>query len=65
MKDQIDRSLEHAVDALGDANLLHQHGRVLTLANRAYYAVSYCTCALLLTKGVKTEEHVWNFMNSL
>lgn len=57
MKDQINRFLEHAVDALDDANFLHQHGRVLALANRAYYAVFYCACALLLTEGVKTKKH--------
>ena len=57
MKDQVDRFIEHAVDALDDANFLHQHGRVLALANRACYAVFYCTCALLLIKGVKTEKH--------
>jgi hypothetical protein len=57
MKEQIDRFLEHAVDALDEANFLHQHGRVLALANRAYYAVFYCTSALLLTQGVRTKKH--------
>lgn len=35
MNEQINRFLEHAADALDDANFLHQHGRVLALANRA------------------------------
>lgn len=47
MKDQIIRYLERAADALDDANYLHQDGRVLALANRAYYAIFYCVCALL------------------
>ena len=34
MKQQINRFLEHATDALDDANFLHQDGRVLALANR-------------------------------
>ena len=57
MIEQINRFLEHAADALDDANFLHQHGRVLALANRAYYAVFYCASALLLTQGVRTKKH--------
>lgn len=37
MKEQVDRFLEHAEDALDDANYLLQDGRILALANRSYY----------------------------
>lgn len=57
MNEQINRFLEHAVDALDDANFLHQNGRILALANRAYYAIFYCTSALLLTEGITTKKH--------
>lgn len=57
MKEEIDRFLEHAVDALDDANYLHQDGRVLALANRAYYAIFYCVCALLASEQVHTKKH--------
>lgn len=57
MKEQIDRFLDHAADALDDANFLHQDGRVFALANRSYYAVFYCACALLLTEGITTKKH--------
>lgn len=57
MKEQINRFLEHAVDALDDAQFLHQNGRVLAQANRAYYAIFYCVCALLLTEGITTKKH--------
>ena len=48
--------LEHAADALDDANFLHQHGHILALANRAYYSIFYCVCALLTTEGVYTKR---------
>lgn len=57
MNEQIDRFLEHAADALDDANFLHQNGRILALANRAYYAIFYCVSALLLTEGITTKKH--------
>ncbi|WP_245859941.1 HEPN domain-containing protein [Spirosoma aerolatum] len=57
MKEQIDRFLEHASDTLDDAQFLHQNGRVLALVNRAYYAIFYCVCALLLTEGITTKKH--------
>jgi uncharacterized protein (UPF0332 family) len=57
MKEQINRFLEHATDALDDADFLHQNGRVLALANRAYYTIFYCACALLLTEGITTKKH--------
>lgn len=57
MNEQVTGFLERAVDALDDANFLHQHGRVLALANRAYYAIFYCVCALLATEHVYTKRH--------
>lgn len=57
MKEQIHRLLEHAEATLDDAEFLYQDGRVLALANRAYYAIFYCICALLLTEGVVTKKH--------
>ena len=57
MKEQINRYLEHAIDALDDANYLHQDGRILALANRAYYAIFYCVCALLASESVYTKKH--------
>jgi len=57
MKEQVNRFLEHATDALDDASFLYQDGRVLALANRAYYAIFYCACALLLTEGITTKKH--------
>jgi uncharacterized protein (UPF0332 family) len=57
MKEQISRFLKRAEDALDDAHHLHQNGRVLAVANRAYYTVFYCVCALLASEGVYTEKH--------
>lgn len=57
MNEQISRYLERAEDALDDANNLHQGGRVLALANRAYYAIFYCVCALLASEGMYTKKH--------
>lgn len=57
MNEQISRFLEHAADALDDANFLHQHGRIMALANRAYYAIFYYASALLLTEGITTKKH--------
>ena len=57
MREQINRFLEHAADTLDDANFLYQDGRILALANRAYYTVFYCACALLLTEGIATKKH--------
>ncbi len=57
MKEQVERFLEHASDALDDANYLQQDGRILALANRAYYAIFYCVCGLLTSEGVHTKKH--------
>ncbi|GAB3804448.1 HEPN domain-containing protein [Spirosoma humi] len=57
MNEQISRFLEHAADALYDANFLHQNGRIMALANRAYYSIFYCASALLLTEGITTKKH--------
>ncbi|SOD79765.1 HEPN domain-containing protein [Spirosoma fluviale] len=32
-------------------------GRISALANRAYYAIFYCICALLATEGIATKKH--------
>ena len=57
MNEQIKRFLDHAADALDDASFLQQDGRILALANRSYYTVFYCVCALLLTEGIVTKKH--------
>lgn len=57
MKKQIIRFLDHAASALEDASYLHEGGRSLALANRAYYAIFYCVCALLLTENIVTKKH--------
>ena len=56
-EDAIKNYLEHAEDALDAANVLLANEHVLALANRAYYAVFYCICALLLTEGMTTKKH--------
>ena len=57
MNEQVTGFLERAADALDDANFLHQHGRVLALANRAHHAIFYCFCPLLATESVYTKRH--------
>lgn len=57
MKEQVTQFLDHADSALEAADLLLTKGHLLALANRAYYAVSYCVCALLATEGVYTKRH--------
>ena len=57
MKESIQNYLDHADDALDAANVLLANEHVLALANRAYYAVFYCVCALLLTESVTTKKH--------
>lgn len=57
MKELIQKYLNHADDALDAADLLLDHNQTLALANRAYYALFYCTCALLLTEGIMTKKH--------
>lgn len=57
MKKQIIRFIDHAASALEDAGYLYEGGRSLALANRAYYAIFYCICALLLTENVITKKH--------
>jgi uncharacterized protein (UPF0332 family) len=57
MKEEVSHFLEHAEDALDDASYLHQDGRILALANRAYYAIFYCVCALLASEGIHTKKH--------
>ncbi|GAB3761153.1 HEPN domain-containing protein [Spirosoma pomorum] len=57
MKEHITRFLDHAETALEDAEYLYEDGRVLALANRAYYAIFYCVSALLASEGVYTKKH--------
>lgn len=57
MKEEIQRFLEHAADALDAADILLKYDHELALANRVYYAIFYCVCALLLSKGVVTKKH--------
>ncbi|GAB3511706.1 HEPN domain-containing protein [Spirosoma knui] len=57
MKEAVNSYLNHAHDALDAANVLLANEHVLALANRAYYAVFYCICALLLTEGITTKKH--------
>ena len=57
MNELIQKYLNHADDALDAADLLLDHNQVLALANRSYYAVFYCACALLLTEGITTKKH--------
>ncbi|GAB4024412.1 HEPN domain-containing protein [Spirosoma gilvum] len=57
MKEQVARFLEHAQFALDDADYLYHGGRILAVANRAYYAIFYCVCALLASEGVYTKKH--------
>lgn len=51
MNEQVTGFMEHAADALDDANFLHQHGRILALANRAYYAFFTASVRYWLPKG--------------
>lgn len=57
MTELIQRYLAHAEDSLDAADILLDHNQVLALANRSYYAIFYCICALLLTEGVATKKH--------
>lgn len=57
MKEAIKNYLSHADDALDAADTLLANEHVLALANRAYYAVFYCICALLLTEEITTKKH--------
>ena len=57
MKKEVTRFLEHAEDALNDARYMHQNERLLAVANRTYYAVFYCLCALLASEGIYVEKH--------
>lgn len=57
MKDEVSNYLAHAEDALDAADVLLANEHVLALANRAYYAIFYCICALLLTENITTKKH--------
>jgi len=57
MNEKVVRFLDHAASALDDADFLFEGGRLLALANRAYYSIFYCVCALLATQNVATKKH--------
>lgn len=57
MRELVQQYLDHATDTLDDANFLNQHGKVLLVANRSYYAIFYCISALLAAKGIFAKSH--------
>lgn len=57
MNEMIGAFMDRAESALESADILHQNEQFLALANRAYYAIFYCVCALLSTKDVYTKKH--------
>ncbi|AQG78758.1 HEPN domain-containing protein [Spirosoma montaniterrae] len=57
MNDIIAKYLERAESALDAADVLLENDQNLALANRSYYAIFYCICALLLTERIVTKKH--------
>lgn len=57
MNEKVTRFLDHAASALDDASFLMEGNRLLALANRSYYSIYYCVCALLATQNVTTKKH--------
>lgn len=57
MNEKITQFLDHAASALDDATFLLEGNRLLALANRSYYSIFYCVCALLATQNVITKKH--------
>lgn len=57
MNELIQKYLEHADRALDSADTLLTNEHYLALANRSYYAIFYCICALLLTEDITTKKH--------
>ncbi len=57
MKETIDKYLAHAEEALETADTMRENEHTLALANRYYYAVFCCVCALLLPEGITTKKH--------
>jgi uncharacterized protein (UPF0332 family) len=57
MNEIIQKYLNHAERAIDTADnlLINEHN--LALANRSYYAIFYCICALLLTENIITKKH--------
>jgi uncharacterized protein (UPF0332 family) len=53
----LDYRLAQAGEAIEDAELLLNAGRLRATANRIYYACFYATLAALLTKGVQHSKH--------
>lgn len=57
MNERTTQFLDHAASALEDATFLLEGNRLLALANRSYYSIFYCICALLATRNVTTKKH--------
>lgn len=57
MNELIQKYLDHAGRAIDTADTLLVHEDNLALANRPYYAIFYCICALLLTEKITTKKH--------
>ena len=56
MNELIQKYPSRATDVLDAADVLLDHNQTSALANRSYYALSYCVCALLLTEGITTKK---------
>ncbi len=57
MNELVDSFMDRAESALESADILLQNDQFLALANRAYYAIFYCICALLATEEVYVKKH--------
>ncbi len=57
MKELIGKYMERAEFALEASESMLEDAQLFALANRAYYAVFYCVCALLATQDVYTKKH--------
>ncbi len=57
MNELPEQFMNRAESALESADLLYRNEQLLALANRTYYAVFYCVCALLATETVYTKKH--------
>jgi uncharacterized protein (UPF0332 family) len=57
MNELVQKYLDHAGRAIDTADTLLINEHNLALANRSYYAIFYCICALLLTENITTKKH--------
>ncbi len=53
----IEYRMERAQEALGEARIMFDAGRINTYVNRLYYACFYAVSALLLTRNFSTSKH--------